>query len=200
MRISQLAALTGIPATTLRFYEDAGLLSAERTPAGYRLYGPEAVDRLAFIGSAKHLGLSLEEIAGLLAVWEAGSCAQVKADLRPRVQERLADAQVRAGELAAFTGFLSTALAHLDALPDRDAWCDPQCAFLAPPGVDDASRPANVPLPSPLRLEPGGERWRTAPVACSLTGDGLHERLTRWRTLLHGAERAQPFMRGIPAS
>ncbi|WP_244318556.1 MerR family DNA-binding transcriptional regulator [Streptomyces brevispora] len=50
MRISQLAERSGVPATTLRFYETAGLLPAERTPAGYRLYGQDAVDRLAFIG------------------------------------------------------------------------------------------------------------------------------------------------------
>ncbi|MFF0009795.1 MerR family DNA-binding transcriptional regulator [Streptomyces tibetensis] len=34
MRISQLATRSGVPATTLRFYESAGLLPAERTPAG----------------------------------------------------------------------------------------------------------------------------------------------------------------------
>ncbi|RBQ15921.1 MerR family transcriptional regulator [Spongiactinospora rosea] len=167
MRISQLAACTGVPATTLRFYEDAGLLPAGRTPAGYRIYGQEAVDRLAFIGEAKRLGLPLEEIAELLTVWEAGSCAEVKADLRPRVRDRLTAAEDRAGELAAFTGFLRTALAHLDALPDREAPCDPRCAFLTPPSMGAAS----------------------PPVACSLTGDAPAERLARWRALLEGAGR-----------
>ncbi|MFI0729343.1 MerR family transcriptional regulator [Streptomyces sp. NPDC021225] len=56
MRISQLAERSGVPATTLRYYESAGLLAADRSPADYRLYGEEAVERLAFIGSAKHLG------------------------------------------------------------------------------------------------------------------------------------------------
>lgn len=72
MRISQLAERSGVPATTLRFYETAGLLPADRTAAGYRLYDQEAVERLAFIGAAKHLGLPLEEIADLLGVWETG--------------------------------------------------------------------------------------------------------------------------------
>ena len=48
-------------ATTLRFYEGAGLLPG-RTPAGYRVYGEDAVERLGFIGAGKHLGLLLEEI------------------------------------------------------------------------------------------------------------------------------------------
>ncbi|WP_256256151.1 MerR family DNA-binding transcriptional regulator [Streptomyces sp. MUSC 14] len=39
LRISQLAARSGVPATTLRFYEGAGLLPADRTPSGYRVYG-----------------------------------------------------------------------------------------------------------------------------------------------------------------
>jgi DNA-binding transcriptional MerR regulator len=132
MRISQLAERTGVPATTLRFYEGAGLLSAERTPAGYRLYGQNAVERLAFIGAAKHLGLGLDEIGELLRVWESGACSQVKADLRPRIAARLADAEQRAAELAAFTATLHQALEHLDDLPDRSERCDPQCAFLTP--------------------------------------------------------------------
>ncbi|WP_442813159.1 MerR family transcriptional regulator [Streptomyces sp. NBC_01800] len=69
MRISQLAERSGVPATTLRFYEGAGLLAAGRTASGYRVYGEDAVERLAFIGAAKHLGLPLEEISELLAVW-----------------------------------------------------------------------------------------------------------------------------------
>ncbi|MFB6517367.1 MerR family transcriptional regulator [Streptomyces sp. NPDC056401] len=118
MRISQLAARSGVPATTLRFYETAGLLPAERTPAGYRLYGEDAVDRLAFISAAKHLGLPLEEVAELLGVWQARAC--------PRIEE----AERRAAELAAFTASLHQAVEHLDALPDREDRCDPRCAFL----------------------------------------------------------------------
>ncbi len=132
MRISQLAERSGVPATTLRFYESAGLLPAERSPTGYRLYGEDAVERLAFIGAAKHLGLPLEEVAELLAVWESGACAQVKSDLRPRIAARITDAEARAAELAAFTATLHTALDHLDALPDRPGRCDPECGFLAP--------------------------------------------------------------------
>jgi DNA-binding transcriptional MerR regulator len=75
MWISQLAERTGVSASTLRFYEKEGLLAAGRTSAGYRVYGQDAVERLAFIKTAKHLGLPLEEIADLLAAWEAGTCA-----------------------------------------------------------------------------------------------------------------------------
>jgi len=186
MRISQLAESSGVPATTLRFYESEGLLPAERTPAGYRVYGQDAVERLAFIGAAKHLGLPLGEIAQLLEVWHSGACAQVKADLRPRIAARLAEAEARGGELAAFTASLRAALRHLDALPDRATRCDPQCGFLA--HVPAAARPVEVAL-SPAR-PPQTQRWRTAPVACTLDPEELRGRVERWSEAVAGAQHA----------
>jgi DNA-binding transcriptional MerR regulator len=57
----------------LRYYEEIGLLAPERSDAGYRIYDRRDEERLRFIGRAKRLGLSLEEIGSLVAVW-AGSC------------------------------------------------------------------------------------------------------------------------------
>jgi DNA-binding transcriptional MerR regulator len=185
MRVSQLAERSGVPATTLRFYEAAGLLPAGRTASGYRVYGPEAVERLAFIGSAKQLGLSLEEIAGLLGVWEEGACAQVKADLRPRIAARLAEAERRGEQLAAFTASLRRVLGHLDELPDRAGRCDPQCGFLG------TLRIATGPLEVALGRPAAAERWRQAPVACSLSADVREERAGAWQALVSGARRVQ---------
>lgn len=195
MRISQLAERAGIPATTLRFYEAAGLVPAERSPAGYRLYGQDAIERLTFIGAAKHLGLPLEEIAELLHVWSSGSCADVKADLRPRIADRLAEADARIAELTAFTALLRQALAHLDTLPDRSGRCDPHCGFLDP---EPRPGPTNTPVslkPSP-RFATGSRQGRQAPVACSLTGGDMAERVRRWQQLLGAAER-QEFNEGV---
>jgi DNA-binding transcriptional MerR regulator len=184
MRISQLAERSGVPATTLRFYESAGLITADRTPSGYRSYGQDAVRRLAFIGAAKHLGLPLEEISELLAVWQTGACVEVKADLRPRIAARLVQAEQRASEIAAFTASLRSALEHLDALPDRTTRCDPECGFLnhsaAAPAAAIATAAANA----------AGEAGETAAVACSLTGDGMAERAAQWRSALAGAADA----------
>lgn len=185
--ISQLAERCGVPATTLRFYESAGLLPAERTPAGYRVYDDSSVERLEFIGAAKQLGLSLEEIAELLQVWAEGSCAQVRADLRPRLSTRITQAEQRAAELAAFTATLHRAVEHLDALPDRAGRCDPQCGFLG-------ARPASSAVPVTLhrtRQDAEDEAWRTAPVACSLSGQDMQRRADQWRSLLKGARREE---------
>lgn len=212
MRISQLAERTGVPATTLRFYEGAGLLPAGRTPAGYRVYGEDAVDRLAFIGAAKHLGLPLDEIGELLGVWEAGACADVKADLWPRIAARLSESEQRLVELTAFTASLHAALEHLDALPDRAGRCGPECGFLGP--AQPLAGPGGVEVtlsPSPQAAEregemaeregvaewegeiaeQEGERWRSAPVACSLSGEGIAERTARWHQAIDGAHRTE---------
>ncbi|MGN5382234.1 MerR family DNA-binding protein [Streptomyces lasalocidi] len=98
-----------------------GCRSAARRPHPVRVPGVRraAVERLAFIGAAKHLGLPLEEVGELLTVWEDGACGEVRADLRPRIAARLAEAEQRTAELRSFTSSLRQALQHLDSLPDR---------------------------------------------------------------------------------
>ena len=69
MKISQLAAQSGLSAHTLRFYEKSGLVEAsERSAAGYRRYSDDDVRRVEFVKTAKEAGFSLEEIAQLLSI------------------------------------------------------------------------------------------------------------------------------------
>jgi MerR family copper efflux transcriptional regulator len=188
MRISQLAKRSGIPATTLRYYEDTGLLPAGRTAAGYRVYGDDAVERLRFISAGKHLGLALADIRELLTTWEAGTCAQVKASLRPRITARLAQAAQRAAEIQAVTTTLHGALEHLDMLPDRAGRCGPGCGF---PAGAAAGRGSAERVLSPAReaVRHEAERWSTQPVACSLPDGDRAGRAAAWREALEGAAR-----------
>ncbi|MER5369357.1 MerR family DNA-binding protein [Streptomyces sp. NPDC002722] len=96
--------------------------------------------RLAFIGAAEHLGLPLEDIGELLAMWEAGACADVKADLRPRVAARLAEAEQRTAELAAFTATLHTAL-DLEDLVQAPAHWQPGWEYTVPPTGPPPAQP-----------------------------------------------------------
>ncbi|WP_405675560.1 MerR family transcriptional regulator [Streptomyces sp. NBC_01511] len=192
-QISQLAARTGVPTSTLRFYEKAGLLTADRTSGGYRIFDEEAVERLGFIGAAKLLGLPLEEIAQLLGVWETGACTDVRAELRPRVAARVVEAESRIVELEVFASSLRSALEHLDALPDRAGRCDPKCGFL---GASGRRTPVMVDLAPRRREETEAERWRTVPVSCSLTGDDQQARTDRWQEALAGAVR-EPIPDGM---
>jgi DNA-binding transcriptional MerR regulator len=116
-RISQLVECCGVPATTLRFYESVGLLPAERTPAGYRVYDDTAVDRLTFIASAKHLGLSLDEIRELLDTRDRDVCDR------------------RIAELSAFNRHLAGVHADLSR-PAPTGACGPNCGCVtaAPAG------------------------------------------------------------------
>lgn len=73
LTIGQLAKQVGMPTSTLRYYEQEGLLTPNgRSEAGYRLYKPEQAQRLRFIQRAQRLGFSLADIGTLLRGWETG--------------------------------------------------------------------------------------------------------------------------------
>lgn len=175
--------------TTLRFYERAGLLLAQRSPAGYRLYGEDAVERLGFISSGKRLGLRLKEIRVLLQVWQGGLCVDVRRQLRPMLLTRIAGADRRLAELAAFTDRLTEALAEIDGAA-RVGRCDPGCGFL-----QHQHDPALVSVElSPRRLVPEPD---PVPVVCTLTGGDQRERIGRWQRLLAGALRREIIAGGL---
>ncbi|HKS54053.1 MAG TPA: MerR family transcriptional regulator [Steroidobacteraceae bacterium] len=66
MRSSEAARRLGISIKALRLYERRGLLAPTRTSAGYRVYGPDAMERAARIVAFRVLGLSLAQIARVL--------------------------------------------------------------------------------------------------------------------------------------
>lgn len=89
MTIGAVAALAGVPAATVRYYERRGLLpKAPRTNSGYRKYGPETAERLRVIRRVQALGFSLEEIAELLELRaeEPSACTQAREEALMKVQ------------------------------------------------------------------------------------------------------------------
>ncbi|HLH29832.1 MAG TPA: MerR family transcriptional regulator [Terriglobia bacterium] len=81
MTIGQVAKLAGVGVETIRFYEREGLLNKpKRKQSGYRMFGPDVVNRIRFIKSVKELGFSLKEIRELLflRVDSRGTAAEVK--------------------------------------------------------------------------------------------------------------------------
>ena len=90
MKIGELAKATGLTSKTIRYYELLKLLEEpQRTESGYRLYGPDAVERLEFIKKAKRLGLSLDETKDILAMHEEQQvpCVHVLALLDRKIAE-----------------------------------------------------------------------------------------------------------------
>ena len=69
MKISKLSQVTGVPAKTIRFYEETGVLPPpKRSPNGYRDYTQEDIERLRLVAGARHLDLSLNDIREILAL------------------------------------------------------------------------------------------------------------------------------------
>lgn len=66
MTIGEVARRTGKPASTIRHYEELGLVAAPKRISGRRRYPTEIVRELAIIETAQRAGLSLEEIRLLL--------------------------------------------------------------------------------------------------------------------------------------
>jgi DNA-binding transcriptional MerR regulator len=65
--ITQVAKRSGVPASTLRFYEEKGLISSVGRRGLRRLFDPGIVERLAMIALGRAAGFSLEEIALMFA-------------------------------------------------------------------------------------------------------------------------------------
>jgi DNA-binding transcriptional MerR regulator len=105
LSIGELSARTGLPVRTIRFYSDAGVVPpAERTDAGYRLYGPDAPARLGLVRTLRDLGVPLETIRRVLdrelsvADVAAAHARAVDAQIRVlRVQRAVLQAVARRG-------------------------------------------------------------------------------------------------------
>ena len=65
--INEVARQTGVAASTLRFYEEKGLIASVGRRGLRRLFAPGVLERLALIGLGRSAGFSLEEIAGMFA-------------------------------------------------------------------------------------------------------------------------------------
>jgi DNA-binding transcriptional MerR regulator len=105
LSIGELATRTGLPVRTIRFYSDAGVVpEAERSQAGYRLYGPDALARLGLVRTLRDLGVDLPTIRRVLereitvADVAAAHAAAIDAQIRVlRVQKAVLGAVARRG-------------------------------------------------------------------------------------------------------
>jgi DNA-binding transcriptional MerR regulator len=129
LRVTELAAAVGVGADTIRFYEKTGLLvTPARTPAGYRVYGASAVDRLRFIQGAQRLGLKLRDIKELQTIRDTGVCPCEPGE--ELLRRRLADLDA---EMARLSALREQMVAMVEALPSQHcppplpgSWCPPE--------------------------------------------------------------------------
>lgn len=105
MNIREVSELSGLPAKTIRYYEDIGLIAPPRSANGYRSFRESDLHKLAFLGRARAMGFSIEDCRALLALYsdEHRESAQVKqiaeSHLRA-IDERIAQLQSMRATLA----------------------------------------------------------------------------------------------------
>ncbi len=105
MNIGEVAAQTGLPAKTIRYYEDIGLVTAGRGANGYRVFQNTDAHKLTFLGRARALGFSIEHCRELLALWE--DRGRASADVRAVALGHLDDIEAKISALAAMRDTLS---------------------------------------------------------------------------------------------
>jgi DNA-binding transcriptional MerR regulator len=134
VRISELADETGVTTSAIRYYERIGLLPRPtRTDSGYRSYDDDAVARLMFVGQAKRIGLTLEQISDLLPIWDGVNCPATHEQISQLVDAKLAEVRERIDELHAFAGQLSQVREAMRSSPPPAA-CRPDMSCCMPVG------------------------------------------------------------------
>lgn len=104
MSIGDVAARSGLPAKTIRYYEDIGLVAPIRASNGYRNFRQTDLHRLAFLARARSLGFSLDDCRSLLALYDdrRRTSAEVKAIARKhlaRIERKIAELESLRGTL-----------------------------------------------------------------------------------------------------
>ena len=107
MNIGDVAKHAGLPAKTIRYYEDIGLIEPDRGANGNRDFSDSDLHKLRFLGHARSLGFSIEDCRGLLALYKDKDRAS--ADVKHIAEEHLAKIDAKIAELQA----MRHTLAHL---------------------------------------------------------------------------------------
>jgi DNA-binding transcriptional MerR regulator len=122
--IGEVAKRTGATRKALRLYEEAGVLAApRRTTSGYRIYGLDTLDLLAFVRQAQRLGFTLAEIKEIVSIKRAGRapCPHVRDLVRRKadhMDQRIRDlTEVRDDLRALLNGWRSKGLGSAAVCP-----------------------------------------------------------------------------------
>lgn len=118
MNIGEVAEKSGLPAKTIRYYEDIGLIRPLRHDNGYRVFRDSDLHKLSFLGRARSLGFSIEDCRVLLALYEDDSRAS--AQVKALAQDHLAQIDAKIAGLSAMRDTLADLVeaCHGDHRPD----------------------------------------------------------------------------------
>jgi len=118
MNIGEVAAQSGLPPKTIRYYEDIGLIKPLRDANGYRAFRTSEMHRLRFLGRARALGFTIDECRALVALW--GDTDRASADVRAIATAHLTRIDAKIADLQAMHDTLSHLIGACagDARPD----------------------------------------------------------------------------------
>lgn len=97
MNIGLAAERSGLPAKTIRYYEEVGLVSPERAENGYRAYSESHVHKLRFLHRARSLGFGIGECRQLLALYDDRDRAS--ADVKRIAEAKIGEIERKIAEL-----------------------------------------------------------------------------------------------------
>src|SRR3954463_12716406 len=110
LTIGELSYRSGVAPSALRFYEDVGLVSAERTGGNQRRYPRHMLRRVSFIRAAQRVGLTLEEINKALASLPSGRTPtkadwqRVSREWTDRIERQIGELQLLKSKLTSCIG------------------------------------------------------------------------------------------------
>jgi MerR family transcriptional regulator, copper efflux regulator len=147
MQVGDLAREVGKTVRAIHLYEQMELLKpAARSKGRYRLYGPEALVRIRWIGKLQDLGFSLTDIKAIVKEVEAeGQKSEAKVAMvkvRAVYKEKLDDARAQIERLKTLEREILASLAYLDTC---ESACEPDRAITACPSCNHHDRAEEVP-------------------------------------------------------
>ena len=118
MNIGEVSRASGLPAKTIRYYEDIDLVRPARGANGYRDFSEQDTHKLAFLGRSRSLGFTIEDCRKLLSLYEDRDRAS--ANVKALASEHLDRITQKIEELQALQSTLETLVVrcHGDDRPD----------------------------------------------------------------------------------
>ena len=118
MNIGEFAERAGLPAKTIRYYEDIGLVKPPRDANGYRAFRESDLHKLAFLARARALGFSIEDCRVLVGLYQDDHRAS--ADVKRVAEEHLTRIDEKIAQLQGMRDTLATLVhaCHGDDRPD----------------------------------------------------------------------------------
>lgn len=116
IQVGDLARLCGKTVRAIHHYENLGLLRPHKRSKGrFRLYAPDAVSRVRWIGKLNDLGMTLSEVQQILSTWEESPNAiDAMTQIRAVFQQRLDDVRSQIDRLSMLERELGRSVDYLD--------------------------------------------------------------------------------------